>query len=120
MRMLRPRSVFLVAAVLVLPTVAGVLPDFSGPMRQFEIVRQALRDELWAIAARRACVLADMAARFAVSVVPMFSPITRAIPWKIEIAPVEQSTMVMAISAADDCAMQVRTAPMSRNSRIVQ
>ena len=54
MRMLRPRSVFLVAAVLVLPAVAGLLPDFSGPMRQFEIVRQALRDELWSIAARRA------------------------------------------------------------------
>ena len=54
MRMLRPRSAFLLAAVLVLPTAAGVLPDFSGPMRQFEIVRQALRDELWAIAARRA------------------------------------------------------------------
>ena len=46
MRMFRLQSAFLLAAVLVLPTAAGVLPDFSGPMRQFEIVRQALRDEL--------------------------------------------------------------------------
>ena len=35
---------------------------------------------MWARAARRACVLADMAARFEVTVVPMFSPITRAMP----------------------------------------
>ena len=35
---------------------------------------------MWARAARRACVLADRAARFDVTVVPMFSPITRAIP----------------------------------------
>ena len=36
---------------------------------------------MWARAARRACVLADMAARFDVMVVPMFSPSTSAIPW---------------------------------------
>ena len=54
MKMPCPRSVLLLAAALALPAVAGVLPDFSGPMRQFEIVRQALRDELWSIAARRA------------------------------------------------------------------
>ncbi len=48
------RSLFLLAAAMALPAVAGLLPDFSGPMRQFEIVRQALRDELWSIASRRA------------------------------------------------------------------
>ena len=35
---------------------------------------------MWAKAARRACVLAERAARLEVTVVPMFSPITRAIP----------------------------------------
>ena len=34
-----------------------------------------------AIAARRACVLAVSAARFDVTVVPMFSPSTSAMPW---------------------------------------
>ena len=38
----------------VLSRATGQMPDFSGPPRQFEIVRQALRDELWSIAARRA------------------------------------------------------------------
>ena len=74
----------------------------------------------WARAALRAWVLADMAAMLAVTVVPMFSPITRAIPWKIVIAPVVHRTMVIAISAADDCAMQVRTDPIRRKRRIVQ
>ena len=32
-------------------------------------------------AARRACVLAESAARFEVTVVPIFSPITSAMPW---------------------------------------
>ena len=44
---------------------------------------------------------------------------TRAIPWKMVIAPVEHSTIVMAIRAAELCTMAVRTVPMSRNSRIV-
>ena len=35
---------------------------------------------MWAKAARRACVFADIAAKFEVMVVPMFSPITNAIP----------------------------------------
>ena len=72
-----------------------------------------------AIAVRRAWVLADMAARLAVTVVPMFSPITSAIPWKMVMAPVEQSTMVMAIRAAEDCTMAVRIEPMRRNSKMV-
>ena len=36
---------------------------------------------MWAKAARLACVLAERAARFEVTVVPMFSPITSAMPW---------------------------------------
>lgn len=36
------------------PVVGGVLPDFSGPLSHFEIVRKALRDEFWSIAARYA------------------------------------------------------------------
>ncbi len=35
----------------------------------------------WAMAVRLAWVLALIAARFAVTVVPIFSPITSAIPW---------------------------------------
>ena len=73
-----------------------------------------------AMAARRAWVLALIAARLAVSVVPIFSPITRAMPWKMEMAPVEQRTMVMAIRAAELWTMAVRTVPISRNSRTVQ
>ena len=37
----------------------------------------------------------------------------------MEMAPEAQSTIVMAISAADDWAMKVRIVPMSRKSRIV-
>lgn len=44
----------LAAGLAIGPVLGGVLPDFSGPLRQFEIVRQALRDELWSIAARHA------------------------------------------------------------------
>ena len=72
-----------------------------------------------AIAVRRACVFALSAARFAVTVVPMFSPITRAMPWKMEIAPVAQRTIVMAISAAELCTSAVRIVPIKRKSRIV-
>ncbi len=39
---------------MILPSWGDILPDFSGPLRQFEIVRQALRDELWSIASRYA------------------------------------------------------------------
>ena len=72
-----------------------------------------------AMAVRRACVFALSAARFAVTVVPMFSPITRAMPWKMEIAPVAHRTIVIAISAAELCTIAVRIVPISRNSRIV-
>lgn len=65
------------------------------------------------------CVLAPRAARLAVAVVPMFSPITSAIPRYMGSTPLEQSTMVMAIRAADDCRMQVSTVPIRRNTIIV-
>ena len=45
---------------------------------------------------------------------------TRAMPWNMVIAPVEHKTMVMAINAADDWAMQVRTVPINRNTMIVR
>ena len=73
----------------------------------------------WASAALRAWVLAPMAAKLAVSVVPMFSPMTRAIPWKIVIAPVVQRTMVIAIRAAELCTIAVRIDPIRRNRRMV-
>ena len=34
--------------------------------------------------------------------------------------PVEQSRMVMAMTAAEDCTMQVITVPMARNERMVR
>ena len=74
----------------------------------------------WAIAVRRACVFAFRAARLAVTVVPMFSPMTSAMPWKIVIAPVEQRTMVMAIRAAELCTSAVSRVPISRNRKIVR
>ena len=73
----------------------------------------------WARAARRAWVLAPMAAMLEVMVVPMFSPSTKAIPIYIGSTPLEQSTMVMAMSAADDCIQNVSTVPMPRNENMV-
>ena len=75
---------------------------------------------MWAKAARRACVLAERAARLEVIVVPMFSPSTRAIPIEIGMAPLPQSNMVMAITAADDCTQKVSTPPRSRNAKTVR
>ena len=77
-------------------------------------------NSMWARAARRACVLAPSATRLAVAVVPMFSPITSAIPKYIGSTPVEHSRMVMAMTAADDCTMQVMRVPMARNARMVR
>ena len=47
-------SAIMLAAVSLPPLASAQLPSLSGPLRQFEIVRQALSDELWSIAARRA------------------------------------------------------------------
>ena len=71
-----------------------------------------------ASAARRAWLLAPSAARFAVAVVPIFSPITSAMPKYIGSTPVEQRRMVIAITAADDCTIQVIIVPISRNMMI--
>ncbi len=70
-------------------------------------------------AARRACVLPVIAARFAVMVVPMFSPITRAMPGYMDSTPLVQSTIVMAIRAADDCTQNVSMVPMTRKASMV-
>ena len=66
-----------------------------------------------------AWVLAPSAARLAVAVVPMFSPMTRAIPRYTGSTPLEHSTMVMAMRAADDCSMHVSRVPMSKNMTMV-
>ena len=55
----------------------------------------------------------------AVAVVPMFSPMTRAIPRYTGSTPLEHSTMVMAMRAADDCSMHVSRVPMSKNMTMV-
>ena len=70
-----------------------------------------------ALAALCACVLALMATTFEVMVVPMFSPITRAMPMSMDNAPVEQSVMVIAMMAAELCTAHVSRPPMSRKSR---
>lgn len=54
MRLSGAVSMAMLAAAIISPQASAQLPDFSGPLRQFEIVRQALSDELWSIAARRA------------------------------------------------------------------
>ncbi len=69
-------------------------------------------------AARRACALAVSAAILEVTVVPMFSPITNAIPKYKSSTPLEQRISVMAITAADDCAHMVMMPPINRKSRI--
>ena len=71
-------------------------------------------------AARRAWVLAPSAARFAVMVVPMFSPITRAMPRYMGSTPVEHNSMVIAMTAADDCTTHVMAVPMRRNMMMVR
>ena len=68
-------------------------------------------------AARRACVLAVSAAMFDVTVVPMFSPITSAMPRYIGITPVAQRVIVIAMTAADDCTQTVITPPMNRKMK---
>ena len=67
----------------------------------------------------RADTLAPNAAMFEVMVVPMFSPNTRMIPSSMGSTPVEQSVIVMAMMAADDCTHKVRTVPMSRKTMMV-
>ena len=45
---------------------------------------------------------------------------TSAMPWYIGSAPDEQSIMVIAMTAADDCTHMVSTPPMSRNMIVVE
>ena len=54
----------------------------AGIISNYMVVRSTgIMNTMWAIAARRACVFAVRAAMLEVTVVPIFSPITRAIPW---------------------------------------
>ena len=70
-----------------------------------------------AIAALRACVVADIATMLEVTVVPMFSPITNAIPISMGNTPVEQSVIVMAMMAAELCTAQVSNPPITRKRK---
>ena len=73
----------------------------------------------WDNAARLAAVPAPNAAKFAVAVVPMFSPIIRAIPRYMGNTPVEHSRIVIAITAADDCTIHVMMVPAARKTSMV-
>ena len=64
--------------------------------------------------------MAPMAAMFEVMVVPIFSPSTSAIPMYIGSTPLEHSTIVIAIRAADDCMQKVSIVPINRNEKIVK
>ena len=70
----------------------------------------------WANAALRACAFPVRAAILEVTVVPMFSPITSAIPRYRSNTPLEHNINVIAITAADDCTAIVIMPPISRNN----
>ena len=73
----------------------------NGPKRQSTQITPNTLKTRCASAARRDCVLPVIAARFAVMVVPMFSPSTRAAPSSKLIHPLAHMMSVMAIVAAD-------------------
>lgn len=66
-------------------------------------------------AALFAVVLATMAARFAVMVVPMFSPSTMDAAISKPIHPLAHMTNVNAIVAEEDCINMVKAVPISMN-----
>ena len=70
------------------------------------------------MAVRRACTLEPSATRLAVPVVPMFSPITNAMPRYMGSTPVVQRRMVIAITAADDCTIRVMIVPINKKMSI--
>ena len=70
----------------------------------------------WAKAALLAVVLATMAAKFAVIVVPMFSPKTMEAAISNPIHPLAHMTSVNAIVAEEDWIRIVRAVPISMNS----
>ena len=69
-------------------------------------------------AARLACVFAVKAAILEVTVVPIFSPITSAMPKYKSSTPLEQRINVMAITAAEDCAHIVIIPPINKNDKM--
>ena len=63
----------------------------------------------WALAERLACIFPTKAARFAVMVVPMFSPKTIAAAISKGIQPLLAMTKVKAMAALEDCTVIVRS-----------
>ena len=84
-------------------------------MQSTQIIPKKLNMK-WANAALRACALPVRAAILEVTVVPMFSPITSAIPRYRSNTPLEHNINVIAITAADDCTAIVIMPPISRNN----
>ena len=82
-------------------------------MQSTQITPKMLKN-MCAKAARLACVFAVRAATLDVTVVPMFSPITSAIPRYIGNTPVEHNVMVIAITAAELCTHTVIMPPIIR------
>ena len=63
---------------------------------------------------------APKAAKLAVAVVPIFSPITNAMPKYIGKTPVEHNKMVIAITTAEDCTIHVISVPTIKKTMIVR
>ena len=70
----------------------------------------------WPIAARRAFLLAPIAARLAVMVVPKFSPNTKAHAVGKLIIPAAAHVSVRAITALEDCKTTVSTVPVAMSA----
>ena len=86
-------------------------------MKSTQITPNTLKIK-WDKAARLAEILADSAARFAVIVVPMFSPRIIAAADSNPNQPLEHMISVIATVALDDCTIMVRTVPMSRKINV--
>ena len=71
-------------------------------------------------AVRFELILVDVAARFDVIVVPMFSPRMNATAFGKVITPHARSNIVILVAAADDCRQKVITAPMIMNSTVLR
>ena len=100
----------------VYPTMSHTIFTKIRKMHNTHITPNMLKN-MCAKAARLACVFAVRAATLDVTVVPMFSPITNAMPRYIGNTPVEHSVMVIAITAAELCTHTVIMPPIIRNMR---
>ena len=90
-------------------------PIVTGLKRQSTQITPKILNTKCAIAALRDCVLPVKAAKFAVMVVPMFSPNTKAAPNSKLIQPLAHIINVMAIVAAEACTIMVNTVPINTN-----